>query len=157
MNIEFKVDEDGTVHKIVTADPVITDTVIDPFGFDAEIANQQMANNDDQGVIDNKQAAMAARNDVISNLLVQKSQAMASPVVQELVTKQLNLASNEKTPPVSIDPVSIDPAIPSGSDDSTRSPDKVPADNETAPVDASADTGVVDAPASNETPLEPQP
>ena len=152
MNIEFKVDEDGTVHKIVTADPVITDTVIDPFGFDAEIANQQMANNDDQGVIDNKQAAMATRNDVISNLLVQKSQAMASPVVQELVTKQLNLASNEKTLPVS-----IDPAIPSGSDDSAPSPDKVPADNETAPVDAPADTGVVDAPASNETPLEPQP
>ena len=120
-----------------------------PFGFDAEIANQQMENNDDQGVIDNKQAAMAARNDVISNLLVQKSQAMASPVVQELVTKQLNLASNEKTPPVS-----IDPAIPSGSDDSTPSPDKVPADNETAPVDASADTGVVDAPASNETPAQ---
>ena len=55
---------------------------------------------------------------------------MASPQIQALVTRQLTIKQDEQTTPVA-----DVPAVPGGSDDSVPSPDKVPADNETAPVD----------------------
>jgi len=142
MQIEFKVDESGTVHKIVTADPVVTDTVIDPFGYDAEAANLAMANTDDQNLIDKRTADIATRQAQIDNIKVQKAQAMAIPAVQEILTRQLTPTPNETPPSV--------PALPLSPDGSDTVDNKVPAVDETAPV-------VVDTPAADGQPAELKP